>query len=127
MYTTVYFADEGTVCGGVVQDEIGFIMALDSDGDLRYDLNTDCLWIIQSDNGFKVRYKLESYYLEQSEHCSKDFLAVRFADLNIRGRKCKALKEKARKQLSLIKLKVFLKPNCLVQISCKSDDQQESY
>ena len=37
------------------------------------------------------------------------------------------LKEKDQKQLNLTKMKVFLKPNCLVQISCKSDYKQESY
>ena len=39
--------------------------------------------------------------------------------------KCKRVKDK--KQLNLTKMKVFLKPNCLVQISCKSDYKQASY
>ena len=33
------------------------------------------------------------------------------------------LKKRARKQLNLTKVKVLLKPNCLVQISCKSDNK----
>ena len=79
---THFLVDEGSVCGGVVSEEIGFIGALDSDGDLRYDLNTDCLWLIQPRDGYKVRYKLESYYLELSEDCSKDFLKVGLTNVN---------------------------------------------
>ena len=75
-YWNVSVLDEGSVCGGVVSDEIGFIGALDSDGDLLYDLNTDCLWLIQPSDGYKVRYKLESYNLEMSDNCFKDFLQV---------------------------------------------------
>ena len=37
------------------------------------------------------------------------------------------LKEKDRNQLNRNQNEVFLKPNCLVQISCKSDYKQESY
>ena len=37
------------------------------------------------------------------------------------------LKEKDQKQLNLTKIKIFLKPICLVQILCKSDYKQESY
>ena len=37
------------------------------------------------------------------------------------------LKEKDWKQLNLTKVNLFLKPNCLVQIPCKSDYKQESY
>ena len=36
-----------------------------------------------------------------------------------------SLKEKDQKQLNLSKMKVFLKPNRLVQVSCKSDCKQE--
>ena len=65
----------------MVSEEIGFIGALDSDGDSRYDLNTDCLWLIQPSDGYKVRYKLESYNLEMSDNCFKDFLTVSFNTL----------------------------------------------
>ena len=36
-------------------------------------------------------------------------------------------KEKVQKQYNLTKMKVFLKQNFLVKISCKSDYKQESY
>ena len=68
--------DEGTVCGGVVSEDVGFIVPLDSDADGMYDLNTDCLWLFHPRDGYKVRYKLESYNLELSDYCSKDFLHV---------------------------------------------------
>ena len=68
--------DEGTVCGGLVSDNVGFIVPLDSDADGMYDLNTDCLWLFHPRDGYKVRYKIESYNLELSDYCSKDFLRV---------------------------------------------------
>ena len=37
------------------------------------------------------------------------------------------LKEKDQKQFNRNQNELFLKPNCLVQISCKSDYKQESY
>ena len=37
------------------------------------------------------------------------------------------LKEKDQKQLNITKMEVFLKTNCLVQISYKSNYKQESY
>ena len=37
------------------------------------------------------------------------------------------LKEKDQKQINRYQIEVFLKQNCLVQISCKSDYKQESY
>ena len=61
----------------MVSDKLGFIVPLDSDADSMYDLNTDCLWLIQPREGYKVRYKLESYNLEMSDYCLKDFLKVR--------------------------------------------------
>ena len=39
----------------------------------------------------------------------------------------RSLKENDQKQLNRDEMKVFLRPNCLVQISCKSDFKQESY
>ena len=39
----------------------------------------------------------------------------------------KFLKEKDRNKLNRNQNEVFLKPNCLVQISCKSDHKFESY
>ena len=61
----------------MIRDEAGFLTAQDTDEDLKYDFNTDCLWIIQTGYGYHVRYKLLSYNLEMSNFCSKDYLKVR--------------------------------------------------
>ena len=44
--------------------------------------------------------------------------------LNLSG---KDIKEKDQRSKTVIRMKVFLNPNRLVQSSCKSDSKQESY
>ena len=59
----------------------------------------------------------EAVFHKLSWHCIADSLTKMFQTIKL------LLKEKGWKQWNLTKAKVFLKPNCLLQISCKSDNK----
>ena len=73
---------------------------------------------------FRIDFLSKSFFVKTS--CYKIFEMFTKSKLYDK-RDVLDLKEKDQKQLTVTRMKVFLKPNCLVQISCKSDYKQESY
>ena len=69
------------VCGGVLRDLSGIIVAPDSDSDGRYDDNIYCYWKIVAAEGNVVRYRINYMIIESTEDsitCLDDFLSVRY-------------------------------------------------
>ena len=69
------------VCGGVLRDLSGIIVAPDSDSDGRYDDNIYCYWKIVAAEGNVVRYRINYMIIESTENsidCLDDFLSVRY-------------------------------------------------
>ena len=69
------------VCGGVLRNESGTIVAPDSNSDGRYDDNAYCHWKIVAQQGYVVRYRINYLRIEvgtkDSVTCPIDFLTVR--------------------------------------------------
>ena len=67
------------ICGGVLRNTSGTVVAPDSDLDGQYDENANCYWTIEAQEGYVIRYRINYIVIEDSKHgdCTDDFLLVR--------------------------------------------------
>ena len=63
-------------CGQVLRSRTGVIVSPDYDQDGFYDLNVDCLWIVEAPEGHVIGFNLHFVNIEPTLHCEKDFLLV---------------------------------------------------
>ena len=63
-------------CGGILEDDSGWITAPDSDGDGFYDNEADCWWAILAQNNSAIEITFWQMDLQQNVNCFDDFLEV---------------------------------------------------
>ena len=67
------------MCGGVLREMSGTVVAPDSDSDGQYDENANCYWKIEAQEGYVVRYRINYIMIEDSTGgCLFDYLLVRY-------------------------------------------------
>ena len=68
------------ICGGVLRDMYGTLVAPDSDLDGQYDENVNCFWTIEAKKGYIIRYMINYILIEGSKNggCTNDYLLVRY-------------------------------------------------
>ena len=63
-------------CGEVLRSRTGVIVSPDYDQDGFYDLNVDCLWIVEAPEGHVIGFHLHFVHIEPTPYCLKDLLLV---------------------------------------------------
>ena len=68
------------ICGGVLRDMSGSVVAPDSDSNGQYDENVNCFWTIEAEEGYVLRYMINYIMIESSKNgaCANDYLLVRY-------------------------------------------------
>ena len=69
------------ICLDVLRGRSGEIVPPDHDKDGLYDLNFDCLWIVEAPADYLIQFQIYFVDMESTIGCAKDFLKVLYTQV----------------------------------------------